>query len=195
MIDAGTPDPKPQRRVVSVEEPDVSVLPYNPEWPQRYVQEAAVVAATLGDRVAAIEHFGSTAVPGLAAKPIIDILVGSIDALPPTHRQLEALEERSYVFLGEDGRRPGRWFWRKRGPMDFNLSLVPFMSDLWQDNLLVRNYLRMHPEEVQQYATIKHQAVKGSRDSLLGYQEYKRAYMQQLKTRARRWRQRQGQRV
>ena len=89
----------------------------------------------------------------------------------------------------------GRWFWRKRRPIDFNLSLVPFMSDLWQDGLLVRNYLRTHPEEVQQYAAIKHQAVQASPDSLLGYQEHKRAYMQQLNTRAKRWQQRHGKRA
>ena len=61
------------------------------------------------------------------------------------------------------------------------------MSELWQDGLLVRNYLRTHPEEAGQYAAIKHLAVQASPDSLLGYQEYKRAYMQELKTRAQRW--------
>ena len=131
----------------------------------------------LGKCIAAIEHFGSTAVPGSIAKPIIDILVATIDGLPPTEAQIEALGTEGYVYLGEDGRRPGRWFWRKRGPMDFNLSLVPFESDLWRDNLIVRNYLRMHPEDVQQYAMTKREAVRASPNSLLGYQEHKRSYM------------------
>jgi GrpB-like predicted nucleotidyltransferase (UPF0157 family) len=54
-------------------------------------------------------------------------------------------------------------------------------SELRRENLLVRDYLRTHPEEVQQYATIKHEAVHVSPSSLLGYQEHKRAYMQELK--------------
>jgi GrpB-like predicted nucleotidyltransferase (UPF0157 family) len=192
---AETTEPNLEGRPVSVEEPDVCVVPYNPEWPRWYIHEAGLVAAALGERVAAIEHFGSTAVPGLMAKPIIDILVGTADGLPPAYEQIEALVALGYVFLGEDGRRPGRWFLRKRGPINFNVSLVPRMSDLWQDNLLVRDYLRAHPEEVAQYGEIKHRAVQASLDSLLGYQEYKRAYMQELKTRARQWQQRQGTRV
>lgn len=189
MIDS-VADPE-RRRVASVEEREVCVVPYNPEWPHRYAQESEFVSRVLGECVAAIEHFGSTAVPGSFAKPIIDILVGSVDRLPPTQAQIEALGTEGYVFLGEDGRRPGRWFWRKRGPMDFNLSLVPFNSDLWRDNLLVRNYLRTHSEDVQQYAMIKHEAVHESPYSLLGYQEHKRAYMQELKERAHRWQQSQ----
>src|SRR6266542_1837590 len=54
------------------------VVPYDPRWPAIFERERATIAAALGERAVAIEHFGSTAVPGLAAKPIIDILVGLV---------------------------------------------------------------------------------------------------------------------
>lgn len=170
--------------LVSVEESEISVVPHDPDWARRYVEEARLLEATFGRRCAAIQHFGSTAVPGLLAKPIVDILVASVDGAPPSTVELEALAAQSYVFLGEDGRRPGRWFWRKRSGASFNLSLVPQTSELWRDNLLVRDYLRAHPLEVEQYAEVKRQAVAASPQSLLGYQNYKREFMRGLRERA-----------
>lgn len=176
----------------SVDESEVAVTPYDTEWARLYVQEAGRVESTFGRRCAAIEHIGSTAVPGLLAKPIIDILVASVDGVAPSPEELRSLAEQSYVFLGEDGRRPGRWFWRKRGRVCVNLSLVLWSSDLWRDNLLIRDYLRSHPIEVQQYAEIKRQAVAASPNSLLGYQNYKREFMTGLRTRALEWRPQAG---
>jgi len=135
-----------------------------------------------------VEHIGSTAVPGLLAKPIVDILVASLDGAAPSPEELRSLAEQHYIFLGEDGRRLGRWFWRKRGHVSVNLSLVPWSSELWRDNLLIRDYLRSHPIEVQQYAGIKRQAVAASPNSLIGYQNYKREFMTGLRTRALEWR-------
>lgn len=171
----------------SVEESGISVVPHDPGWARLYIEEAGRVEATFGARCAAVEHIGSTAVPGLLAKPIVDILVASVDGTAPSTDELEALAAQSYVFLGEDGRRPGRWFWRKRGRVFFNLSLVPRTSDLWRDNVLVRDYLRTHPLEMHQYAEIKRQAVVASPNSLLGYQNYKREFMGGLRARALEW--------
>jgi GrpB-like predicted nucleotidyltransferase (UPF0157 family) len=171
----------------SVEESEITVVPHDPKWCRLYDQESKVVESVLRRRCAAIEHIGSTAVPDLLAKPIIDILVATVDGAPPSSGEIEALAVQSYVFLGEDGRRPGRWFWRKRGNVSFNLSLVPSRSELWRDNLVIRDYPRSHPLEVRQYAEVKRQAVEASPTSLLGYQNYKREFMQELKARALRW--------
>jgi GrpB-like predicted nucleotidyltransferase (UPF0157 family) len=174
----------------TVEESVVSVVPHDREWSHTYAREAGNIEAVFGRRCSAVEHFGSTAVPGLLAKPIVDILVASVDGAAPSFGELEALGVLSYTFLGEDERRSGRWFWRKRVGVSFNLSLVPLMSDLWCDNLLVRDYLRSHPLEVEQYADIKRRAVQASPNSLRGYQDYKREFMQGLKARAIEWRRR-----
>jgi GrpB-like predicted nucleotidyltransferase (UPF0157 family) len=71
------------------------------------------------------------------------------------------------------------------------LSFVPLNSALWQDNLVLRDYLRSHPLEVHEYAEIKRRAVEASPSSLLGYQDFKREFMQGLKARAVEWRRRE----
>jgi GrpB-like predicted nucleotidyltransferase (UPF0157 family) len=91
-----------------------------------YWEEAKCIQETLGDMVV-IEHFGSTAVPGLDAKPVIDILIGIPNDLPPTEAHIHALTCLGYECLGEDQRRPGCWSFRKRGRRQwFNLSILPF---------------------------------------------------------------------
>jgi GrpB-like predicted nucleotidyltransferase (UPF0157 family) len=172
----------------TIEETCVVVVPHNPEWSRLYTAEAGRIRCAVGPRCSAVEHIGSTAVPDLLAKPIVDILVASIEGSAPSTAQLESLAVLGYVFLGEDRRRPGRWLWRKRAVASFNLSIVPISSDLWQDNLLVRDYLRSHPLEVNQYAEIKRRAADAFPSSLLGYQGFKREFMHGLKERALEWR-------
>jgi GrpB-like predicted nucleotidyltransferase (UPF0157 family) len=108
---------------VSAEEPWVEVVPHDGRWAESYRAEAAAIRAALGDYLAGIEHFGSTAVPGLIAKPIVDILIGAQPGSEP-HAAVVGLAGLGYEYLGEDGRRPGRHFWRKRGRPNFNVSEV-----------------------------------------------------------------------
>jgi GrpB-like predicted nucleotidyltransferase (UPF0157 family) len=173
-------------RIVSPEEHGVQVVSYDARWPAAYARESVLVARCFED-LAEIEHFGSTSVQGLRAKPIVDILVGVHGASPPSRAVLTALEALGYELHGEDGRRPGRWFWRKRGATNFNVSRVPFGSELWKDNLILRDYLRAHREEVERYASVKVEAQRRSPTSYLGYQDGKRMFMEELKTRARIW--------
>ncbi len=168
------------------EESWVEVREYDPSWPRFYDDESAKIAAALGDYAAAIEHFGSTSVPGLAAKPIVDILVGTEKTGVPESVQ-HAFRDLGYEYLGEDGRRPGRFFWRKRAGHAFNVSVVPANGALWIDNLLVRDFLRTHPEWVETYAIAKRDAAAASPGSMLGYQDGKRDFVEQLKSAARDW--------
>ncbi|REE85168.1 GrpB-like predicted nucleotidyltransferase (UPF0157 family) [Paenibacillus taihuensis] len=171
----------------NAEETDVSVLPFDSNWSVLFKEEAHRLRQAISDIVIAIEHFGSTSVDGLDAKPIVDILVGTQaeDRLKEVH--IETLAKLNYEFLGEDGRRPGRFFFRKRGSSNFNLSFVPFDGDLWRDNLILRDYLRTHPDEVSRYAATKKAAAEASPNSLLGYQNRKRAFVEEMKERARVW--------
>jgi GrpB-like predicted nucleotidyltransferase (UPF0157 family) len=175
---------------MSAEESWVEVQGYDARWPQIYVYEASKVKKALGDYAVGLEHFGSTAVPGLAAKPIVDILVGTRDS-GVTETMLASLSALDYEFLGEDGRRPGRFFFRKRGKEAFNLSIVPFGGDLWAENIRIRDFLRNHPEWAQRYATLKRQAAVASPESLLGYQDRKRDFMDEMKQEAQAWMKRQ----
>jgi ribonuclease III len=155
----------------------VTVQPPDPRWPALAAEEAARLKAALGDAAVEIQHIGSTAVPGLDAKPIVDLLIGvrSLDA-PPRPPDYEA--------CGEAGV-PGRLYFRKRGPASFNAQVVVHGGDLWRDALLLRDYLRSHPEESARYGAFKHGLIAAGATSLLRYSREKAPVIAELLGRAR----------
>jgi GrpB-like predicted nucleotidyltransferase (UPF0157 family) len=164
------------------------VVAYDPIWPERYEGEAERLRDRLGAIAVAIEHVGSTAVPGIAAKPTIDIAVGvrQLDDVGP--EQVAAMEELDYVYRGEAGVR-GRHYFRKGAtyPRDFHVSIVEWGGPLWQDYLLLRGYLRRRPEEATAYVEAKRAAESATagRDPIT-YWEHKHSFVEAMLERARR---------
>ena len=135
------------------------------------------------------EHVGSTAVPGLAGKPIVDLMLG---APPPAWAALAELRARvvalGYEDLGEAGV-PGQIHFRRRTPLRaFNLALVEENGPLWHDNLALRDYLRAHPEAAAGYAAAKRAAIAGGAKTVLAYSEAKAPALAGLLDKARAWR-------
>lgn len=171
---------------MSAEEQWVEVTPHDDRWFELYRIEAQRIELMLGEYALGIEHFGSTAVPGLLAKPIVDILVGARDGSGPGPA-ISGLTRLGYEYLGEDGRRPGRYFWRKRGADAFNVSVVPYRGLLWQTNIDVRDFLRIHPEWATRYGFVKLSAAARSQVSMLRYQDQKREFLDALRAAATAW--------
>jgi GrpB-like predicted nucleotidyltransferase (UPF0157 family) len=133
----------------------VRVVSYDRAWPDLYSVEAARVIDVLAqnDVTLVLEHTGSTAVPGLAAKPIVDMLAGrALDQ--PREPLIEALQSAGYTYRGEQGI-PGRDFFRRGNPRQYHLHLTQVESSFWLDHLNFRDYLRSHPEVAARYATLK----------------------------------------
>jgi GrpB-like predicted nucleotidyltransferase (UPF0157 family) len=163
----------------------VVVVDYDPRWPSLFDLESRRVASALGEPVVAVEHIGSTAVPGLAAKPIVDMLVG-LRTLALPAGAVEAMDELGYEFMGENGI-PGRLFFRKGRPRTHHVHAVLLGSDLWDRHLAFRDYLRAHADEAEDYEEFKLRlvhAVGGDRDR---YVDGKDAYASALERRARSW--------
>ncbi|MDF9277766.1 GrpB family protein [Arthrobacter sp. EH-1B-1] len=171
---------------MSAEEDWVEVVPHDDRWVLLYRNEAAEIHSALGGYALGIEHFGSTAVPGLVAKPIVDILAGVREGSDP-RPAIDGLERLGYEYLGEDGRRPGRYFWRKRGMDAFNVSVVPHCGELWESNIAFRDFLRTHPDWAERYGQAKLSAGAASATSMLGYQDGKREFVDTLRTAAVAW--------
>lgn len=129
----------------------IQVLPYNPQWPIAFQLEAAKLIQALGDNCIAIHHVGSTSVPGLAAKPIIDIIpvVSKLSAV--NDEQLCAL---GYTRRGEMGM-PFRGFYNKGEPRTYNLHIWEEGNPEIEKHLLFRDYLRTHPDYAARYADLK----------------------------------------
>jgi GrpB-like predicted nucleotidyltransferase (UPF0157 family) len=177
-----------ERRLVRAElrsDELITIRDYDPRWPALFVSERAEIAQALGD-VLAVEHTGGTAVPGLEAKPIIDV-IASVTRLPLGTGQIAALARLGYASLGECGV-PGRAYFRKREPSPFNLHVVQYESSLWDHNLLFRDYLQAHPDEARRYGTLKRKLARDAGHSLLLYSDRKGRFISHTLERAREWR-------
>ena len=126
---------------------------YSDQWAALFEQEKQRLQTALGGHALAIEHVGSTSVPGLAAKPIIDIAVAIAD-LSKVADCVAPLAELGYHYKGEYGL-AGRHYFNKGNPRTHHLHMALPTSDHWRNHLLFRDYLRRHPETVAEYASLK----------------------------------------
>jgi GrpB-like predicted nucleotidyltransferase (UPF0157 family) len=132
----------------------IEVVPYDPAWPARFEQLRALLAPALGEVAVAIEHVGSTSVPGLAAKPVIDIdvVVASPADVPEAIVRLGTLGYRHLGDLGIAGREAFR---RPPGLPAHNLYVCPQGIESLRNHLTVRDHLRAHPAARDAYAALK----------------------------------------
>ena len=157
---------------------EVVVVDYDPSWPARYERERASIVEALGDvmkGVAGIEHVGSTAVPGLAAKAIIDIMVG-IRELPVGERCVQPLESLGYEYRGDAG--PGRYYFRKGNPRSHQLHMDEHGSEFWQRHILFRDLLRKRPAVALEYAALKKELAVRYRTDRIAYMEAKTPFIE-----------------
>lgn len=170
----------------------VTVVPYDSRWPEAYAQEAEAIRQVLGDALVAIHHIGSTSVPGLSAKPIIDILPVVTD-LAQADAQQGAFEALGYEYLGEFGI-PGRRYLRKGGDHRTHQIHI-FQQDNRHDiqrHLAVRDYLRTHPQDCQDYGALKVALAAQYPLDIEGYCDGKDAFVKALEQRALAWYQANG---
>jgi GrpB-like predicted nucleotidyltransferase (UPF0157 family) len=155
----------------------VKVVPYDAAWPDRYAAEAARIRGAVGQFVDDIQHIGSTAVPGMAAKPIIDIGValkdvGAVDALTPR------LEGLGYVYRGLLLGIEGHHFFRRGDPREYFLHVFEHGSVMWRERLAFRDYLIGHPEVAAQYGQLKRRLAARYADDREGYTARKAAFVE-----------------
>jgi len=154
-----------EQRVQRVVREHIAISPYDPAWPGMFRQEKGHLLSCLDhDLVRRIEHFGSTAVPGLAAKPVIDVLVEVTDLEATKLRVVPVLESQGYEYFwrpthGDDGPPYYAWF-IKRDPRTRNRTHHIHMvegdfREHW-DRLLFRDYLIEHPEVAREYENLKY---------------------------------------
>jgi GrpB-like predicted nucleotidyltransferase (UPF0157 family) len=137
----------------------IIIVDYDPCWPAMFEKERARLQSSIGDWMNAIEHIGSTSVPGLAAKPVIDILVG-VRALGDADTHCIApIVNLGYEYVPEfENVMPYRRFFRRSatdGLRSHQIHLVEKDTDFWHRHLLFRDYLRTHPARAQEYAALK----------------------------------------
>jgi GrpB-like predicted nucleotidyltransferase (UPF0157 family) len=135
----------------------VLLAPYDPDWPRRFEEERHLIAGVFAGTDAAIEHIGSTAVPGLRAKPVIDVMV-AVPSLALAEQRTRALEAIGYDYVRDyEAQIPERRYFRKPrfGRRRFHVHCVVTGSDLWLAYIAFRDYLRAHRDTAMAYETLK----------------------------------------
>lgn len=166
----------------------VIVTEYNPLWPQLYRQEAEQIRAILRDNCVAIHHIGSTAVVGLCAKPVIDIMPVVV-SLARVDAQKKAFEAIGYEVLGEFGI-AGRRYLRKGGDeRTHQLHIFEQGADEQiERHLALRDYLRAHPQDAAVYGRLKRQLAQQFPWDIESYCDGKDDLVRKLEQAALQWR-------
>jgi GrpB-like predicted nucleotidyltransferase (UPF0157 family) len=168
---------------------EVAIAEYNPNWVLSFEQESACIQAVLDrDFVTRIEHFGSTAIPGLAAKPIIDILIGVRSLAEAKQIAVSQLEQLGYAYWLENPD-PQRMFFVKglppNSPRTHHIHIVEPDSVLWE-RLIFRDYLCQHPDEAARYAQLKYDLAQRFSSDREAYTAGKAEYINSVMQKARR---------
>lgn len=145
---------------LGLERHTVALRPYDGRWAELFELERTRLQSVLGSEILAVEHIGSTAVPGLSAKPILDIGV-AIEDFEAAFALVPRLEALGYTFRGEQGIPRRHYF--VRGPHEkrtHHLHMLEHTHPEWHDLLLFRDRLRAQPETVRAYETLKRQLAK-----------------------------------
>jgi GrpB-like predicted nucleotidyltransferase (UPF0157 family) len=151
----------------------LEIRPYDPEWATEFERERARLQAALGTIAVRVDHHGSTSVPGLAAKPVIDIQI-SVRSLQPLTVYLVPLESAGYVHHAHPDdsfapffHRPGTW------PHTHHVHVVEAGGEEERKTLAFRDYLREHPEIARKYEALKRElAPRYSSSELSSRQAY-----------------------
>jgi GrpB-like predicted nucleotidyltransferase (UPF0157 family) len=170
---------------VDLDEP-IEIVDFDPRRARAFRGERDRVRLALATASLKFEHIGSTAVPGLAGKPIVDLMLGAAPAVWAIRDELRPkIVALGYDDLGEAGV-PGRLHFRRRTALRaYNVSLVQEDGELWRANLAFRDYLRAHPDEAAAYAAAKREAFAGGARTLLAYSAAKAAAVDAILQKAR----------
>ncbi|SDY47972.1 GrpB family protein [Lachnobacterium bovis] len=158
----------------------VVVLPYDEKWKQDFIDIKKELSQALGGLAISIEHVGSTSVKGLAAKPIIDIDV--VVKKERINNVILALKSIGYIHEGNLGI-PGREAFAYEGKeylQQHHLYVCPEDSLELKRHLAFRDYLRVHPEAVDEYSKIKVEAAKLYPEDIDKYIEHKASVIEKI---------------
>ena len=167
----------------------VFVVPYDPAWTGQFARESPAVASALGDLLVAIHHIGSTAIPGMDAKPIIDMLV-VVSSITGVDGRGAAMQALGYEVMGEFGI-PGRRYFRKddaAGQRTHQVHAFQAGSPQIERHLVFRDFLRTHGAYAEEYAALKRRLAKLHPNDIAAYTDGKDQFIREMDAQAAAWR-------
>ena len=166
---------------------EVRVVPHDPAWTEAFETEATALRFTLGDEALAVHHIGSTAVPGLSAKPTVDVLVevriiGRVDDFDGT------MSEKGYEAWGEYGIPGRRFFVKNRGSVrTHNIHVFEAGTPEGERHLAFRDYLIQHPQTARACGDLKEDLATKFPTDIEAYMDGKDAFVKEIESEALSW--------
>lgn len=163
----------------------IEIVPHRSEWAEIFVRVKEAILGACSPAVTRVEHVGSTSVPGLAAKPLLDVMPGILQA-EDGEKTVAAMEALGYLYRGEYGI-PGRFYFVlfHRGRCVVHAHMFPIGHPDWERLLLFRDYLRTHSEAAGEYARLKRGLAERFRNDREAYTESKGGFIGEIEALAR----------
>lgn len=164
---------------------EVKVVPYDPQWRDAFEAEAKNVIAALGENVVAVHHIGSTAIPNIYAKPVIDMLVEAAN-IDKIDKQNSAMESLGYQVMGEFGI-PSRRYFRKDdqdGVRTHQIHAFESGSPHVKRHLAFRDYVIAHDEDARKYSDLKRKLADEHSQDMDAYIDGKDAFIKEIDRKA-----------
>jgi GrpB-like predicted nucleotidyltransferase (UPF0157 family) len=171
----------------------VTVVAHDPAWQRNFEVEADHIARALEELVVVLYHIGSTAIPGILAKPIIDILL-EVDDIFRLDDKRSAMEQLGYEGMGEFGI-PGRRYFRKENAAGIRTHQVHAFqagSPEIERHLAFRDYMIAHPVEAQSYSVLKRRLAQEHPEDIEAYMAGKDPFIKAYEAKAIAWRSQKG---
>lgn len=166
----------------------VEVVPHDSTWHSKFEDESKDVVLILGENVVAIHHIGSTAIPDIYAKPIIDLLI-EVENITKVDNCILGMEALGYEAMGEFGIL-GRRFFRKdneTGTRTHHVHTFKAKSSEVERHLAFRDYMIAHPEDAQKYSELKRKLAKQYPKDIIGYMDGKDGFIKEMQRKALVW--------
>jgi len=168
----------------------IEVVPYDPHWRVLFEREARELVEIFGEEVVAIHHVGSTAIPNISAKPIVDVLVEvrCIESIDDFHPEMI---ERGYLPKGEFGIRGRRFFVKgDEEQRSHHIHVFETGNPEFERHLAFRDYLIAHPEEAEAYSRLKEELARKFPHDIEGYIAGKDTFIKEIERKALVWKKR-----
>jgi GrpB-like predicted nucleotidyltransferase (UPF0157 family) len=165
--------------MIGLEKGVVKLVAHTTDWDRLFQEERARLQAAVGDRILDIQHVGSTSIPGIVAKPILDIAI-AIERFEEAFACVDPIQRIGYEYAGENGIPRRRYFVKRNPATTHHVHMLEIASPEWANHLLFRDYLIGHPKAATEYAALKLKLAEAFPRDRDAYTDGKAAFIQHV---------------